>query len=116
PSGVGLALRQLSVAAHVAVLATDDEVDRVLFVAEVLEAADYRGVYPGDAARAQLVSLAVELDLQAALVDEVELLLHLVQVTAGFVARRHHDRVDAESFDTELLADLAGAPALAALV
>src|SRR3954469_18298523 len=98
PSRVGLALWQLAVAAHVTALAAYYEVDRVFFVAEVLEAADYGGVHPGDAARAQLVALAVQLDLEVALVDEVELLLHLVQVAAGFVAGRHHDRVDAEGF------------------
>src|SRR3954454_9564064 len=86
PTRVGLALGQLAVAPDEAVLAADDEVDRRLGVAEVLEAADDRGGHPGEAAWAKLVPIAVELDLQRPLMDEVELLVDLLQVSAGFVA------------------------------
>ena len=50
-----------------------------------------------------------ELDLAA--VDEVQLLLALVAVPAGGVARRQDDRVDAERRHAELAADLAEARA-----
>ena len=41
--------------------------------------------------------------------DEVQLLLLVVVVEAGFDARRQHDRVDAEGRHAEALADLAKA-------
>ncbi len=83
-----LALGQFAVAADVAVLAADDHVDRLLGVAEVAQAALGRGVDPGEAARPELLRGAVaELDRDAAGVDEVELLLLVVEVAAGRVAR-----------------------------
>ena len=49
-------------------------------------------------------------------VDEVELVLCVVVVVEALVARRIHDRVDAERRHAERLADLAEAVALAELV
>ena len=54
-----------------------------------------------------------ELDLDRPAVDEVGLLLALVEVPAGLVAGRKHDRVDPEGGDAELAAHLAKAVALA---
>ena len=68
---------------------------------------------PGRRARARCVSPSPNVNSIVAAVDEVELLLALVQVAPGRVARRQHDRVDAERRDAELLADLAEARALA---
>jgi pyridinium-3,5-bisthiocarboxylic acid mononucleotide nickel chelatase len=63
-----------------------------------------------DPARAEdVLVVVVERELDLAAVDEVELLLALVQVAAGDVAGRDHDRVDAERGHPELLADLAEA-------
>src|SRR6185295_8081332 len=92
PPGVRLSLGQAAVAAHVAVLAADAAVDRVFVLPEVLQAADHLGVHPGEAAGAELVLGPVEVDLHPPLVDEVELLLLVVEVLAGLVAGRHHDR------------------------
>src|SRR6185436_6536086 len=54
-----LALRQFAVAADVAVLAADDDVDGVLGVTEVLDLAHGRCVDPGEAAGLQLVARTV---------------------------------------------------------
>src|SRR4051812_24488270 len=116
PAGVRLALGQPAVAAYVAVFAAYTDVDRVFVWAEVFQAADYLGVHPGEASWAQLVLGAVEVDLHLALVDEVELLLLVVVVPAGLVVGRHHDCVDPEGGDSQLLADLAEAPTLAEVV
>ena len=63
-------------------------------------------------ARARALAVA-ERELDRAAVHEVELLLALVQVPAGRVARRDDDGVDAERGDAELLAHLAEAGPLA---
>src|SRR5919107_322204 len=77
----GLALRELAVAAHVAVLAAGDQVERVLAV-------------------------VVQADPDAAAVHEVELLLLLVEVAPRLEARRDLDRVHAERGHAERAADL----------
>src|SRR5215213_3061341 len=101
-----LALRQPPVAAHVAILAAGDQVDRGL-VADVLDLAHGRGVHASEPAGAELVlGLVVQADLDPPAVDEVELLLLVVEVAAGLEARRDLDRVDAERRDTQLPADL----------
>src|SRR6476620_11355225 len=84
-----LVLRQGAVAADVAVLAADDEVDGVLGVAEVADLADGGGVDTGAAAGPELVlGAVVEDDRDRAAVAEVELLLLLVQMAACLVGRR----------------------------
>src|SRR5215203_3211670 len=111
-----LVLGQGAVAADVAVLAADDDVDSVLGVAEVADLAHGRSVYPGAAAWLELVLAAVvEAEGDPAAVAEVELLLLLVVVATGLVGGRDHDRVDAEGVDPEDLADLAKAVTLAHL-
>src|SRR6476620_2158171 len=103
-----LILGQRPVAADVAVLAADDEVDGVLGVAEVADLADRWGVDPGAAAGLELMlGAVVEDDRDRAAVAEVELLLLLVQMAAGLVGGRDDDAVDAEGSDAERLADLA---------
>src|SRR4029077_8189937 len=112
-----LARRQLAVAADVAVLAADDDVDRVLAVAQIADLAHGRGVDPGESARVELVLGAVaELELDAATVHEIELLLLLVQVVAGLIAGRDDDRVGSERGHAQALADLAEPVALAEVV
>jgi len=59
------------------------------------------------------VQRAVQLELDGAGVDEVELLLLVVQVAPGRVARRQDEGVDAERGDPERAADLAEAGAVA---
>ena len=108
-----LALRQAPVAADVAVLATDDHVHGVL-VPDVADLAHRRRVHPREAAGTEHVLRAVaELELDRAAVDEVGLLLLVVEVPAGLVARRHGDRVHAEGRHAQLTPDLAKAVALA---
>ena len=83
-----LALGQLAVAAHVAVLAARDQVERRL-VAHVLDLAHRGGVHAGEPARAEhVLDVVVEGDPHAAAVHEVELLLLVVVVAAGGVSRR----------------------------
>ncbi len=102
-----VALGQLAVAPDVAALAADDDVDRVLR-SVVADLSDGRRVDAGEAAWPELEALPVaELDLDAAAVDEVELLLALVHVGAGVDPEGMDDRVDAELGDAEVLADLA---------
>src|SRR5262245_47119430 len=108
-----LALRQASVAADVAVLAAGDEIERRL-VADVLDLPDRGGVDARQAAGAEHgLGVVVQADLDAAAVDEVELLLLVVEVTAGLEARRELDGVDAERAHPQLAADLAEARPLA---
>ena len=91
-----LALGQLAVAADVAALGADDDVDGVLGPA-VADQAHGRGVDAGDPARPELERAAVaELDLDPPAVQEVELLLAVVVVAAGLPAGGEDDRVDAE--------------------
>src|SRR4051812_1063061 len=114
---VSLALRQFAVPPHIAVFAADDYVDGLVGVAEVPHFAGGGGVDPGEAAGAEALGRAVaEGELDFAAVDEVELLLLVVEVAAGLIGRRQHDRVDAEGGDPQLLADLAEAGALAEAV
>ena len=68
------------------------------------------------AAFAELAHLAADLDLRAAAVDEVELVLLLVEVEEALEARRIDDAVDAESRDAERAAHLAEARPVAELV
>src|SRR6185503_16757453 len=108
-----LALRQAAVAAHVAVLAAGDEVERGL-VADVLDLPHGGGVHAREAARAEhVLCVVVQADLDPPAVDEVELLLLVVEVAAGLEPRRELDRVDAERSDAQLAAELAEAGALA---
>ena len=67
-------------------------------------------------ARTEVARLAVGLEAGRAGVDEVQLVLGVVVVHEALVARRHHDRVDAERLDPERLADLAESRAGAHLV
>src|SRR6185295_15171472 len=88
-----LALRQPAVAAHVAVLAARDQVERRL-VAHVLDLADGGGVHAREPTGAQhVLGVVVQADPDAATVDEVELLLLVVEVAAGLEVRRQLDRV-----------------------
>ena len=97
-----LALGQLAVAADVAALGADDDVDGVVGSA-VADLARGRGVDAGQPARPERVRRAVaELDLDPPRVHEVELLLALVQVKAGLDPGRQDDRVDAELGHAEL--------------
>jgi hypothetical protein len=74
-------------------------------------------VHPREAAAAELVALAVvEDELKLALVDEVELLLLVVKVTAGLDSGRKHHRVHAEGGHAERRPDLAEAGTLAQVV
>jgi hypothetical protein len=71
------------------------------------------GIDAREPARAEQLPVAVaELELDPAAQHDVELLLALVEVGPGLVARRQHDRVGAERGDTERRADLAEAGAL----
>src|SRR4051812_7883123 len=102
----GLALGHPAVAAYVAVLASDDHVDRV-GVADVLRRTHRRGVHPRKASRAKYVLRAVaELELDLALMHEVELLLLFVEVPSAGNAGWHHDRVHPERRHAKFLADL----------
>src|SRR5215216_5043062 len=102
-----LALGQLAVAAHVAVLAAGHQVERRL-VAHVLDLAHGRGIHTREAAGAEhVLALVVQRDLQPPSMHEVELLLLLVEVAAGGDVRGQLDRVHAECGHTELAADLA---------
>src|SRR5215218_6088631 len=98
----GLARRQPAVAAHVAVLAARDQINRRL-VADVLDLPHGGGIHAREAAGAeQVLGLVVQADLDAAAVDEVELLLLLVEVAPGLEGRRQLDRVHAERGHAEL--------------
>src|SRR5918999_3583873 len=92
-----LALGELAVPAHVAVLAAGDQVHGGL-VAEVLDLAHRAGVHPGHPAGTEVVARAVaEGHGDAAAVHEVELLLLVVVVAAGPDAGGKLDRGDSES-------------------
>src|SRR5215207_9854297 len=94
-----VALRDVRVAADVAVLGAHDHVRRV----DACEAA-----------RLEAVRGAVaEADLERPAQDDVELLLLVVEVETGLGAGRQDDRVDAEVLDAERAADLAEAGAVA---
>src|SRR3954452_3118696 len=108
-----LALRRAPVAPDVAVLAAGDQDGRVT-VADGLRRADRLGVHAHDPARPERVLRAVaELELDLAVVDEVELLLLVVEVARAGVAGREHERVDAERGHAERTTDLAKAGAFA---
>ena len=112
-----LALGEPAVAAHVAALGADDDVDGVarapwLRIVRTVGGST-RATPPGP----RSMRLAVpELDLDLAAVDEVELLLALVVVAGRSRSRRQDDRVDAELGHAELAADLAEPVPLAHLV
>src|SRR5512132_1619016 len=107
-----LALRQASVAAHVAVLAAGHQVHGGL-VSYVLDLPHGRSVHTREPARAeQVLRVVVQANLDVAPVDEVELLLLVVEVAARLVAGRELDRVHAERGHAELAADLAKARAV----
>ena len=104
-----LALGKLAVAAHVAVLAAGDEVERGL-VAHVLDLPHGGGIHAREPARSEhVLRVVVQGDLHAPAVDEVELLLLLVEVAAGGELRRQLDRVHAERGHAELAPHLAEA-------
>src|SRR5947209_20504678 len=105
----------MPVALDVAVLAADDEQDG-LFVAGVRDAALRRRLRVEEPAFAELLRLAVDVDLHAALVHEVELILRVVVVQETLVAGRQDECVDAEGRDAERLADLPKAGPFAELV
>src|SRR5215207_5631307 len=108
-----VALRDVRVAADVAVLGAHDHVDRV-DVARIVELAVRRRVDACEAARLEAVRGAVaEADLERPAQDDVELLLLVVEVETGLGAGRQDDRVDAEVLDAERAADLAEAGAVA---
>src|SRR4051794_41802796 len=78
-----LALRQTAITSHVAVLAPDDQVHGVVG-SDVRDLPHCRRIAPGGAAGLQQMGGVVpELDLDLALVAEVELLLLVVDVTTG---------------------------------
>src|SRR4051794_27698799 len=105
-AGARLALRQLPVAANVAVLAAGDHIERGL-VAHIFDLPHGGGIHAREAARAELVlGVVVHADRDPAAVHEVELLLLLVEVAPGLEARRDLDRVDAEGGDAQDAADL----------
>ncbi len=104
-----LALRQLTVAAHVAVLAPGHHVERGL-VAHVLDLTHGGGVHARQPSRAEhVLRVVVEGDPHAAAVHEVQLLLLVVVVAAGGVPRRNLDRVHAERGHAQLAPHLAEA-------
>src|SRR5215210_1515547 len=108
-----LALRQLAVATHVAVLAAGDQEERRL-VAHVLDLADGGGIHARQAPGSELVlAVVVEADPDPPAVHEVELLLLLVEVAPGLEVRRHLDPVDPEGGHAELTPYLPEARALA---
>ena len=86
---------EVAVALDVAVLAADDEDDRLL-VERVRELARRRRLGVEEAALAELARLAVDLDPHAAAVDEVQLVLRVVVVLEALVAGRIDERVHAE--------------------
>src|SRR5882757_5958248 len=105
----------MTVALDVAVLAADDEDDRVL-LERIRELARRCRLAMEEAARAELAGLALDLDDHRPAVDEVELVLLVVVVLEALVAGRVDDRVHAEGGDAEGAADLAEAVAVAELV
>src|SRR5712691_13417152 len=114
PLGVGR-VDQMAVALDVAVLAADDEDDRVL-LERIRELARRRRLAVEEAARAELAGLTLDLDDYLPAVDEVQLVLLVVVVLEALVARRVDDRVHAEGGDAERAADLAEAVTVAELV
>ena len=105
----------MAVARDVAVLAADDEDDR-LFVERIRHLARRRRLDVEQAARGDLARLALDLDLDAPAVDEVQLVLRVVEVVGALVLGRVDGRVDAERRDAERRADLPEAGAVAELV
>src|SRR2546423_13684484 len=106
-AGVRIAAHRLAIAAHVAVLAARDQHDRIA-VTGVADPAVRVGIHARDSAPTERVRSAIaKKDLDLALVDEVGLLLLLVIVDGGLVARRKHDRIDPKRGHAKLPADLA---------
>jgi len=105
----------LAITAHVAVLAARHDHDRVV-LAGVAHPTVRGRVDPHHPAGAdQVLGAVAEAKLDRPLVDEVHLLLLVVVMQSGGVARRQDDRVHAERGNTELLADLSKARAVAHL-
>src|SRR5215211_1242213 len=112
PRAAGLAVGEAPVPAHVAVLAPGDQIHGGL-VAHVPDLAHGGRVHARQAARTEHVRVVlVEGDLDPAAVHEVQLLLLLVEVTAGLDARRQLDRVHPEGGHPELAAHLSKAGTL----
>ena len=114
PLDVGL-VDHVAVSLDVAVLAADDEDDEIVVS---LAFDTLRGVVESTwkSPPGRVSVLALDDHSRLARVDEVELVLGVVVVEEALVRRRIHRRVDAERRDTERLADLAEAVALAELV
>ena len=105
----GTAADSLTVAANVPVLAAHGHDDCVV-LAGVAHPPMGARVDPRHPTGAQQVPGAVaEPELDFSPVDEVSLLLLLVEVNAGLVSRRQHDRVDSEGSNTDLVPDLSEA-------
>ncbi len=101
---------EMAVALDVTVLAADDEDDRLL-LERVRDAAAASSPRVEQAALAELAALAVDVDPDAAAVDEVELVLGVVVVRESLVAGREDERVHAERRDAERLAGSCGSRA-----
>ena len=99
---VELRVHELAVALDVAALAADDEDDEIV-VGAVRDQSLRRRLDVHEAALADLVLVAVERERRGAAVDEVQLVLSVVVVVRPFVARREHERVDAERGHAERL-------------
>src|SRR5919201_1515387 len=95
----------LPVAPHVPVLGAEYEQDEIL-LADADDLARSRRRHVAEPARAELSRLAREPEARAAAVYEIQLVLFLVVVRPRLDARRKHERVRAESRDSEALPDL----------
>ena len=101
-----LGRRRLAVAADVAVLRADDEQDEIL-VADARDAPRRRRLDVHDSARLELERVTCNLEVRAAAVDEVELVLLVVEVGSAYGPGRQNERVHTECRDAQLATDLA---------